>query len=184
MKLHTGDTVVVITGKDKGKQGTILRVLESKDRVVVEGINMRIRHIKKTQNQAGQRLSYEASIHASNVMILDPKTKKPTRIGYKVDPKTGKKSRIALSSGEVIPKAATTKAAKKTTKKTAEEKDHKPALRSDSGQATSDQKPATPSKTPFWKRGGKTDAGDSAQGASGADQSANVIQTAHRSQGG
>lgn len=177
MKLHTGDTVVVITGKDKGKQGTILRVLETNNRVVVEGINMRIRHIKKTQNQAGQRLSYEASIHASNVMILDPKTKKPTRIGYKIDPKTGKKSRIALLSGEVIAKSATAKASKPT-KKT----DKSEATEEKKTTKTS-EKPTTPAKTPFWKRGGKTASGDSASGASSADQ-ANVIQTAHRSQGG
>lgn len=70
MKIHNGDLVVINTGKDKGKQGTVLRVLESKNRVVVEGINMRVRHIKKTAQSAGQRISYEASIHASNVQIL------------------------------------------------------------------------------------------------------------------
>jgi large subunit ribosomal protein L24 len=157
MKIHTGDIVVINTGKDKGKQGTVLRVLETKNRVVVEGVNMRVRHIKKTAQSAGQRISYEASIHASNVQILDPKTKKPTRIGYKVDAKTGKKTRIAKASGEVIVKAVT-KAAKA-------------------------PKDATSGKSTFWKKGekgsGKTDGGTSGSGAG-----SNVIQTAHRAQGG
>ncbi len=171
MKIRTGDTVVINTGKDKGKQGTILRVLEEKNRVVVEGINMRIRHIKKTSQGPGQRISYEASIHVSNVQILDPKTKKPTRIGYKVDEKTGKKTRIAKASGEVIVKAVT-KAAKSAPKDgQAAPKEAKKA----------DSKPAD-SKSPFWKRGGKGGTGEG--GASGADNTPNVIQTAHRAQGG
>jgi large subunit ribosomal protein L24 len=159
MKIHTGDIVVINTGKDKGKQGTVLRVLESKNRVVVEGINMRVRHIKKTTQSAGQRISYEASIHASNVQILDPKTKKPTRIGYTVDAKTGKKTRIAKASGEAIAKAMT-KAAK----------------------APKDAKAAT-GKGAFWKRGEKG-SGKMEGGATGADNAPNVIQTAHRAQGG
>lgn len=172
MKIHTGDTVLVISGKDKGKQGTVLRVLDTQNRLVVEGVNMRTKHIKKTQNGPGQRVTYEASLDASNVMILDPKTKKPTRIGYKVDEKTGKKTRIALASGEAISKTAAAKA--KTTKK-AEKSDKKDAA-----------KPAAvpAAKTPFWKRGGKADKGDGSTGSSGADGGANVIQTAHRSQGG
>src|SRR3989344_5032398 len=101
MKIHTGDTVYVISGKDKGKTGTVLRILHEQNRVVVEGVNMRVRHIKKTSQAPGQRVKYEASLSASNVMILDPKTKKPTRIGYKVDEKTGAKKRIARKSGEV-----------------------------------------------------------------------------------
>jgi len=167
MKLHTGDTIVVITGKDRGKQGRILRVLESQNRVVVEGINMRVRHIKKTTQAAGQRVKFEASIHASNVMILDPKTKKPTRIGYKVDAKTGAKKRVALLSGEVIEKAAVTKGAKPAKKSEAKKEEGTKAA-----------------KTPFWKRGTKGKGGDdgSAGGTSGGDS--NVIQTAHRAQGG
>ncbi len=167
MKIHNGDLVVINTGKDKGKQGTVLRVLESKNRVVVEGINMRVRHIKKTAQSAGQRISYEASIHASNVQILDPKTKKPTRIGYKVDPKTGKKTRFAKASGEVIVKAVT-KAAK--TPKTPKEAKAKKA-------------DEMPSKNSFWKRGEKG-SGKTEAGASGVDNTPNVIQTAHRAQGG
>ena len=168
MKIQTGDSVIVISGKDKGKQGTVMRVLETQNRVVVEGINMRVRHIKKTTQSAGQRVSYEASIHASNVMIVDPKTKKPTRIGFKIDEKTGKKTRVARASGEAITKSATAKAAK-TTKKSDDKK--------------SDAKPAS-SKQPFWKRGEQGAAADSSTGSTGPDTGANVIQTAHRSQGG
>lgn len=171
MKIRTGDTVVINTGKDKGKQGTILRVLEEKNRVVVEGINMRIRHIKKTAQGPGQRISYEASIHVSNVQILDPKTKKPTRIGYKVDEKTGKKTRIAKASGEVIAKAVT-----KTAKSAA--KDGKDAPK----ETKKEDKASMPAKSSFWKRGGK--GGGAEGGASGADNTPNVIQTAHRAQGG
>ena len=98
MKLHTGDLVVIITGKDKGKTGRILRVLLEKNRVVVAGINMRTRHIKKTAQSAGRVVRYEASLHASNVMAVDPKTKKRTRIGYRF--KDGHKERIAKKSGE------------------------------------------------------------------------------------
>ncbi len=100
MKLHTGDLVVVIAGKDKGKTGRILRVLAESSRVVVAGINMRTRHIKKTLQAAGRVVRYEASLHASNVMAIDPKTKKRTRIGYRL--KDGLKERIAKRSGEEL----------------------------------------------------------------------------------
>jgi large subunit ribosomal protein L24 len=179
MKLHIGDSVVIISGKDKGKQGTVLRVLPTQNRIVVEGANMRTRHIKKTTQGPGQRITYEASLHASNVMILDPKSKKPTRIGYKVDPKTGKKSRFAKMSGEILALAAKTKAAKPAKKSTAKsdatEKEEK---------KTTAKPDTAPNKQPFWKRGAKTEAGQSGGGASGADEGPNVIQTAHRSQGG
>ena len=100
MKLHTGDLVVIITGKDKGKTGRILRVLLEKNRVVVAGINMRTRHIKKTAQSAGRVVRYEASLHASNVMAVDPKTKKRTRIGFRF--KDGHKQRFAKNSGEEL----------------------------------------------------------------------------------
>ncbi|MEK7137776.1 MAG: 50S ribosomal protein L24, partial [Patescibacteria group bacterium] len=84
MKLHAGDTVVVISGKDKGKTGRIMRVLLLEDRVIVAGVNMRTRHLKKTPQTPGRKVQYEASIHASNVALLDSKLKKPTRIGYRL----------------------------------------------------------------------------------------------------
>jgi large subunit ribosomal protein L24 len=154
MKIHIGDTVVVIAGKDKGKQGSVMRVLPLKNRVVIEGINMRVRHIKKTAQQAGQRIKYEASIHLSNVMILDPKTKKPTRIGYKVDPKTGKKTRVALGSGEVIPIVSKTKAEAKAKKKGAkpETQETPHAKKTEKKDEIAVEKVQGPTKQPFWKR--------------------------------
>jgi large subunit ribosomal protein L24 len=111
MKLRTGDTVVVISGKDKGKTGTVTRVLPQDGRAIITGINMRTRHIKKTFEQAGRILKYEAAINVSKVMIIDPKMSKPSRIGFKmVD---GKKMRISKLSGEVVTKAKMKKEAKK-----------------------------------------------------------------------
>jgi len=80
MKLKTGDTVVVIAGKDKGKQGRITKTIKSESRVVVEGINMIKRSTKPNgMNNEGGIIEREAAIHMSNVMLVDPKTKKPTR---------------------------------------------------------------------------------------------------------
>jgi len=101
MKIHTGDTVVIISGKDKGKSGTVLRVLHERNHVVVTGINMRTRHVKKTFQQAGRILKYEASMNASKVMLLDPKTKKPTRIGMAM--KDGKNREDLLEDGRFNP---------------------------------------------------------------------------------
>ncbi|MBI5156117.1 50S ribosomal protein L24 [Candidatus Peregrinibacteria bacterium] len=145
MKIHAGDVVLIITGKDKGKQGTVTKVLSDKNRLIVEGVNMRVRHIKKSAEKAGQRLTYEASLAASNVMLLDPKTKKPTRVGYKMDVK-GHKVRFAKVSGEVLPAQSTTKSAMKTKKK----------MKATEGtEATDVSKTAAgapPKKQPFWKR--------------------------------
>ncbi|GAF66213.1 50S ribosomal protein L24 [Bacillus sp. TS-2] len=104
-KLHVkkGDTVKVITGKDKGKQGVILEAFPKKDRVLVEGINIVKKHAKPSQeNPQGGILNQEAPIHVSNVMPVDPKSGEPTRVGYEV--KDGKKVRIAKKSGEVLDK--------------------------------------------------------------------------------
>lgn len=101
MKIKKGDMVVVTTGKERNKTGKVVRVLEKSNRVVVEGLNKVVRHVRKTKAQPGQRVSFEAPIHASNVMLLDPKTKKATRIGYKVS-KDGKKERIAKKSNSVL----------------------------------------------------------------------------------
>ncbi|MBP1933036.1 50S ribosomal protein L24 [Ammoniphilus resinae] len=105
-KLHvkTGDTVVVITGKDKGKKGRILAAFPKTNRVLVEGVNMVKKHTKPNPtNPQGGIITKEAAIHASNVMIVDPKSDEPTRIGYKVL-ENGKKVRYAKKSGEVIDK--------------------------------------------------------------------------------
>jgi large subunit ribosomal protein L24 len=186
MKIHTGDSVYVISGKDKGKTGTVIRVLAEKNRVVVEGINMRVRHIKKTTQGPGQRLKYEASISASNVMLLDPKTKKPTRVGYKVDPKTGAKQRVSRKSGEVIPVVSQTKAApkKKTAAKKSETDETPKAPKAGKKEEQAEVKAEGPVRQPFWKRAfaGGPQAGDHAgkthEGGGAAPQ-----QTIHRSSG-
>ena len=97
MNFKTGDKVVVISGKDKGKEGKITNVLRKENRVVVEGINIVKKHVKGNGQTAGSINEVEAPIHASNVMIIDPKTKKPTRIGHKVN-KDGKKIRVTKKS--------------------------------------------------------------------------------------
>ena len=156
MKIRNGDTVVVISGKDKGKTGQVLRVLPTTNRVVVAGINMRTKHVKKTANSAGQRLQYEASIDSSNVMFVDPKTKKRSRIGYSVD-KNGQKKRVAKKSGEAIAKTAI-KAPKKATASAASAADEKradmKAQREGSSATTAKSKKAGEAKKPFWKKMG------------------------------
>lgn len=101
MNLKVGDKVVVRTGSDKGKEGKIIKTLRSKNRVVVEGINMVKKHVKPNGQESGGIIDIEAPIHASNVMIIDPKTKKGTRIGHTMD-KNGKKIRISKKSNEKI----------------------------------------------------------------------------------
>ena len=103
-KLHIkkGDTVYVNTGEDKGKTGRVLQVLISKDRAIIEGINMMSKHSKpNAQNPQGGIEKKEASVHISNLNLVDPKTGKPTRIGRKEDSK-GKLIRYAKISGEEI----------------------------------------------------------------------------------
>ncbi|ARI75388.1 50S ribosomal protein L24 [Halobacillus mangrovi] len=103
MHVKKGDKVMVITGKDKGKQGTVLEAYPKKDRVLVEGVNEVKKHAKPSQeNPQGGILTQEAAIHVSNVLPIDPKTGEPTRVGYKVD--NGKKVRIAKKSGEALDK--------------------------------------------------------------------------------
>ena len=100
MKLKTGDKVVVIAGANKGKEGKITKVLE--DKVVVEGVNVAKKHLKpKNNNGTGEIVSVERPIHKSNVMLVDPKTKKPTRVKFDFD-KNGKKIRISKKSNEKI----------------------------------------------------------------------------------
>ncbi len=103
MHVKKGDNVVVIAGKDKGKQGTILEAYPKKSRVLVEGVNMIKKHAKPSQdNPQGGILNQEAPIHSSNVMLVDPKSGERTRVGYKEE--DGKKVRVAKKSGEVIDK--------------------------------------------------------------------------------
>ena len=100
-KIRKGDKVVVRTGKDKGKSGEVLRVLRHEARVLVQGVNMIKRHTRPAPGNPGGIIDKEASIHISNVALADPKTGKPTRVGYKILD-GGRKVRIARSSGEAI----------------------------------------------------------------------------------
>ncbi|HOF65280.1 MAG: 50S ribosomal protein L24 [Erysipelotrichaceae bacterium] len=101
MLIKKGDKVVVITGRDKGKEGIVQKAYPRLEKVVVEGINIRKKHRKPTQqNPEGSIVEMYAPIHVSNVALIDPKTKKPTRVGIKIV--KGKKVRVAKKSGEVI----------------------------------------------------------------------------------
>ncbi len=169
MKLSHGDSVIVTAGKDKGKKGTIMRVLAAQNRVIVSGANMVTKHVKKSAQEAGKKIKYEVSLHASNVAILDPKTGKPTRIGYRVDTVTGKKTRIAKGSGVALERS---KVAPDTSEK----------VRS-APSATSDSKPGK--KSPFWKKVGfGSDVAASDSDAPKGDSSALATPIpAHRSGG-
>lgn len=106
-KLHVkkGDNVKVIAGNDKGKEGRVLAVFPNKQRVLVEGINMRVHHDKPTQdNPQGGRIEREMAVHVSNVMVIDPTTGEPTRIGRKriEEDGGGRWVRYSKKSGEII----------------------------------------------------------------------------------
>ena len=101
MNFKTGDKVVVIAGKDKGKEGLIKKVLKADNKVIVENVNIVKKHVKPNGQTAGSIEEKEAPIHASNVMIIDPKTKKRTRIGHAAQ-KNGKKIRISKKSNESL----------------------------------------------------------------------------------
>jgi large subunit ribosomal protein L24 len=101
MNLKVGDKVIVIAGSNKGREGTIKKVLRSENRVIVEGVNMVKKHQKGNGQESGGILEIEAPIHASNVMIIDPKTKKRTSIAHSVDEK-GNKNRISVKSKEIL----------------------------------------------------------------------------------
>ena len=101
-KIKTGDTVIIITGKDKGKTGNVISVSKSDDRAIVEGINIVKRHRKATQESPGKIEEIEASIHISNVAHLDPDNGKATRVKY--DFKDGLKRRLSVVSGSLLDK--------------------------------------------------------------------------------
>lgn len=101
LKIRKGDKVFVIAGKDKGKQGEVIRVMPAENRALVRGLNMARRHTRQTASQEGGIVAKELPIHVSNLALRDPKDGKPTRIGFKVLG-DGKKVRVAKRSGEVI----------------------------------------------------------------------------------
>ena len=100
-RIRKGDQVMIISGKDRGKTGTVLTVMPKRERVTVEGLNMIKRHQRPTQTAGGQRgggvIEREGPIHVSNVMLVDPKDGKPTRIGIEIE--DGKRLRVAKRSG-------------------------------------------------------------------------------------
>ena len=101
-RIRKGDTVVVITGADKGKRGEVLTVLPKDGRAVVQGVNIAKRHTKPSAtNQQGGIVEKEATIHLSNLALIDPGTNKPTRVGFRVLD-DGRKVRVARPSGAVI----------------------------------------------------------------------------------
>ena len=103
--VRRGDTVVVIAGKERGKRGKVLRVLTDKGRVIVERLNMIKKHQRPTQKlRQGGIIEREGPIHLSNLMLVDPRSDKPTRVGVRVLA-DGKKVRLARKSGEIIDKA-------------------------------------------------------------------------------
>ncbi len=106
MKIKRNDNVIVIAGKNKGKRGKVIQVFPDLDKIVVEGVNMMIKNLKaKKQGEKGQKVEFASPIHVSNVMIISPKTDKPTRAGYKITKdSSGKpqKFRIDRKTGEVI----------------------------------------------------------------------------------
>ena len=105
MKVHKGDTVLVISGKDKGAKGKVLEAYPTRDKVLVEGVNRIKKHTAVSRNERGAQsggiVTQEAAIHVSNVMVVDSDGK-PTRITYRRDEETGKKVRIAKTNGKDI----------------------------------------------------------------------------------
>ena len=100
-KIRKGDKVVILTGKDKGRQGNVTRVFPTESRVLVEGLNLVQRHTRPSQtNPQGGIVNKEAPVHVSNVAHVDPKSGEPTRVGFRMD--GDKKVRFAKKSGEVI----------------------------------------------------------------------------------
>jgi len=100
-KIKTNDRVVVLAGKDKGRQGQVIRVLPKENRLVVAGVNMVKRHTRPSQGDPQGGIKHkEAALHVSNVALVDPRTGEPTRVGFRIE--NGKKVRVAKKSGEVI----------------------------------------------------------------------------------
>lgn len=101
MYLKRNDLVVVVSGVHAGSQGRVLRILREKNQIVVQGVNLRYKHLKRSQkNPQGGRVQKEAPLQASKVQLVDPKTNKPTRVGFRFE--NGRKVRFAKKSGEPV----------------------------------------------------------------------------------
>ncbi len=101
LKIKRGDTVVVISGKEKGKRGEVEQVLSKENRVVVGGVNVRTRHARPTQNNQQGLYTFAAPIHVSNVMLVDPDSGEPTKVGYRFTD-SGEKLRVSKKTGKDI----------------------------------------------------------------------------------
>lgn len=108
MKLKLNDKVVVVSGKDKGKEGKIMKILRNSNKITVEKLNIRTKHVKKKADKPGEKIQYEAPFNASNVMLVCPGCTKKTRIGYKVA-EGAKKERICKKCNEILDKKPSTK---------------------------------------------------------------------------
>ncbi len=115
MKVKLNDKILVISGKDKGKNGRVSRIITKHNRIVVEKVNMRTKHVKKTTAGPGEKIHFEAPINASNVVIMCPSCSKPTRAGYKLAA-NGKKERICKKCKQTLDQVVAEKG-EKTTKK-------------------------------------------------------------------
>jgi large subunit ribosomal protein L24 len=116
-RIRRGDLVAVLSGDDKGKRGRVLRILSEKNRVIVEGVNLVYKHLRRSQQHPqGGRIRREAAIHASNVMPVDPETNKPTRVTYRLE--NGQHVRLGRRSGARLD-AVSGKSARKAAKKAA-----------------------------------------------------------------
>ena len=103
IKIKKDDTVVVLAGTSKGKEGKVIKVIPATNRAIVEGVNMISKHTKpNAANPQGGIIKQEATINISNIMLIDPKSGKPTKVGRRLDKKTGKLVRFAKKSGESI----------------------------------------------------------------------------------
>ena len=105
MKVHKGDTVLVVSGKDKGAKGKVIEAYPTRDKVLVEGVNRIKKHTAQSQNERGASsggiVTQEAAIHVSNAMLVDPSDNRPTRVGYRRD-EEGRKVRVSKRTGKDI----------------------------------------------------------------------------------
>ena len=102
-KIRTGDEVIVISGRNRGQTGRVREVIIEKDRVVIEGVNIVIKHLRRGRARQAGRVEVEAPLHVSNVMLLDPETKQPTRVGIRKNA-DGKNERYSKKTGKSIPR--------------------------------------------------------------------------------
>ena len=102
MKIKVNDKVKIIAGKDKGKEGVVTQVFPKLEKVVVDGVNKMVKHLRsRRQGDKGQKIDFYGPVHVSNVMLMCPKSKKPTRVGYK-KLEDGQKKRLSIKSKEII----------------------------------------------------------------------------------